>query len=100
MFELNDFGLDLINEETKSRHEVSYFLVLAGEFLSERDSAFVVEVQWSWAELRVAHFLEKIAKVDNIFRTLDGGVNLCFGGAEGYDFPLLAPGVKDAGFRA
>ena len=44
VFELDDFGLDLINEETKSRYEVSYFLMLAGEFLPEGDSAFVVEV--------------------------------------------------------
>jgi hypothetical protein len=42
MFKLDDFGLDLINEKAESGHEVSYFLVLAGEFLSEGDSAFVV----------------------------------------------------------
>ena len=52
MFELDDFSLDLIDEETKSGHEVSYFLMLTGEFLSEGDSAFLVEVHWSRAELR------------------------------------------------
>ena len=44
VFEFDDFGLDLIDEETESRHEVSYFLVLTGEFLPESDSTFVVEV--------------------------------------------------------
>ena len=100
MFKLNNFGLDLIDEETESRHEVSYFLMLAREFLSKGDSALVVEVQRSWAELWIAHFLEQVAEVDDIFCALYGGIDLCFGGAESYYFLLLAPGMEDTGFRA
>ena len=100
MFKLDDFGLDLINDKSESGHEVSYFLMLTGEFLSKGDSALVVEVQSSWTELRIAHFLEQVAEEDNIFCALDGGIDLCFGGAEGYYFLLLAPGMEDTGFRA